>query len=358
MALPKSRLPAISPLLPLAAALSVAAAAAATEEVLLVANSGTDKIWAVSPVDGSTISEDFLPGADVVLSQPIQAIPSGTGTILVTDETLKSVFEFAPSGYLVRTLASPALGAQGAYSLCVRDGIVYFTSGAGVSTEQGYIYKVSLSGGPVTVFSDWTTVGTPRGIVPFGDGFLVGNSLDDDLEIVSATGQVSAVPFHNSDGAIGIDFPQQIKRLEKGQIIGSSWLVCGFSDPSGIWLYDSAGTNNGYFSPATSPRGCHMLQNGDILFTGGTQIRKIDITSGSSIIVYNGSGAHSFRFIESHTPQPPCPADVNGSGTVDAADLAVLLAEWGSSNPAADINDSGTVDASDLAVVLAAWGPC
>jgi hypothetical protein len=49
---------------------------------------------------------------------------------------------------------------------------------------------------------------------------------------------------------------------------------------------------------------------------------------------------------------------VNGSGSVDAADLAVLLAAWGSADPVADVNDSGTVDASDLAVILAAWGPC
>jgi hypothetical protein len=49
---------------------------------------------------------------------------------------------------------------------------------------------------------------------------------------------------------------------------------------------------------------------------------------------------------------------VNGSGTVDASDLAALLAAWGTSNATADINGSGSVDASDLAIVLAGWGPC
>jgi hypothetical protein len=49
---------------------------------------------------------------------------------------------------------------------------------------------------------------------------------------------------------------------------------------------------------------------------------------------------------------------VDGSGTVDGADLAAVLAAWGSADPAADVNDSGTVDASDLAVILAAWGAC
>jgi hypothetical protein len=54
---------------------------------------------------------------------------------------------------------------------------------------------------------------------------------------------------------------------------------------------------------------------------------------------------------------PACPADLNGSGSVDAADLAVLLGAWGG-NGAADLNNSGLVDAADLAVLLGAWGPC
>lgn len=340
------------------AVLAAGSPAFAGGEILLIPNSGTDKIWAVSPIDGSTISQQFIPNTEGMLQQPIQAIPSGTGTILVTDELRKSVFEFGANGAYIRTLASPKQGVQGAYALCVRDGVVYFTSGSGVNTNQGFIYRVALSGGPVTVFSDWMAVGAPRGIHPFGAGFLVGNSTDDDLEIVSATGEVAAVPFHDSNGVSGIDFPQQIKRLEKGQLIGSTWMVSGFTDPSGIHLYDATGLANGYYGAGTSPRGCHLLPNGDILFTAGTQIRKIDMTSGNPVVLYDGGASSSFRFIDLYTPPAPCAADVNGSGSVDASDLAAVLAAWGSADPAADVNDSGTVDASDLAVVLAAWGPC
>lgn len=53
---------------------------------------------------------------------------------------------------------------------------------------------------------------------------------------------------------------------------------------------------------------------------------------------------------------PACPADVNGSGAVDGADLAALLAGWGSTSP--DIDGDGVVNASDLAALLAAWGSC
>ncbi|MFM1866926.1 MAG: hypothetical protein RL591_334 [Planctomycetota bacterium] len=49
------------------------------------------------------------------------------------------------------------------------------------------------------------------------------------------------------------------------------------------------------------------------------------------------------------------PGDIDGNGTVDASDLAVVLANWGSTDAASDLNDDGTVDASDLALVLANW---
>jgi len=53
-----------------------------------------------------------------------------------------------------------------------------------------------------------------------------------------------------------------------------------------------------------------------------------------------------------------CTADLDGNGSVDAADLGTLLSAWGSANAAADLNGSGTVDAADLAAMLGSWGPC
>jgi hypothetical protein len=53
-----------------------------------------------------------------------------------------------------------------------------------------------------------------------------------------------------------------------------------------------------------------------------------------------------------------CTADLDGSGAVDAADLAALLGAWGSADTAADLDGSGAVDASDLAALLGAWGGC
>lgn len=60
----------------------------------------------------------------------------------------------------------------------------------------------------------------------------------------------------------------------------------------------------------------------------------------------------------------PCVGDLNCDGIVGAADLAILLANWGlCADPAECLGDiqgtgDGFVGADDLAVLLAAWGPC
>ncbi len=58
-----------------------------------------------------------------------------------------------------------------------------------------------------------------------------------------------------------------------------------------------------------------------------------------------------------------CPActlgDLDGDGSVGAADLAILLGSWGScAGCPADVNDDSQVDAFDLATLLSVWGPC
>ncbi len=51
-----------------------------------------------------------------------------------------------------------------------------------------------------------------------------------------------------------------------------------------------------------------------------------------------------------------CPADLDDSGTIDAADLALMLGAWGT--PDGDLTGDDTTDASDLAILLGSWGPC
>lgn len=54
-------------------------------------------------------------------------------------------------------------------------------------------------------------------------------------------------------------------------------------------------------------------------------------------------------------------ADLNRNGSVDGADLGMLLFSWGPVPPgsgAADLNNDGLVTGADLGLLLAVWGPC
>jgi len=50
------------------------------------------------------------------------------------------------------------------------------------------------------------------------------------------------------------------------------------------------------------------------------------------------------------------PADLDGDGAVGSGDLGILLAAWGSGDPAADLDGDGVVGSGDLGILLAAWG--
>jgi uncharacterized protein (DUF2141 family) len=56
---------------------------------------------------------------------------------------------------------------------------------------------------------------------------------------------------------------------------------------------------------------------------------------------------------------PPCPADLNGDGAVDLADLGILLADFGCAAPgpcAGDIDGDGDTDLADLGILLSNFG--
>ena len=52
----------------------------------------------------------------------------------------------------------------------------------------------------------------------------------------------------------------------------------------------------------------------------------------------------------------PCAAsDINGDGSVNGADLTLMLSAWGTANSDADLDDDGTVSGSDLTLLLGCW---
>jgi hypothetical protein len=75
----------------------------------------------------------------------------------------------------------------------------------------------------------------------------------------------------------------------------------------------------------------------------------IDVVGGGGI---QGIGYFQDSFIHFDIGGAGC-SDLNGDGTVDGADLGLLLGAWGT--PGADLNDDGTTDGADLGILLADW---
>lgn len=270
--------------------------------VLLIPDSGADKIWAFDPFDGSLINENFVPNHSS-LAQPINAIDSGRGTILVSDETNDSILEFGADGSFIGTFASAAAGIDGPFGLTRRNGQVYVAS-----TINSRIVRIDDDGSNAIT---WASVNnTPRDIVFRDNDALVSESGFDDILRYDLSGGSLGV-FHNSDGASGIDFPQQLQLEPSGNV-----LAAGFTAPLGIYTYDSSGAQIAAFTNLiTSPRGVFRLGNGDILYAGGTRVMKYDPDSLTETTVVNRTGA-SFRFIEfSEIPAP------SGAGLIVAAAL-------------------------------------
>ena len=76
---------------------------------------------------------------------------------------------------------------------------------------------------------------------------------------------------------------------------------------------------------------------------------------------YNTSSLTVENIINSLKQTIAKPGDINGDGKVDAADLSMLIADFGKSgaaitNPAADINGDGKVDSADLSILIANYG--
>ncbi len=71
-----------------------------------------------------------------------------------------------------------------------------------------------------------------------------------------------------------------------------------------------------------------------------------------------GGNANNFETLEECDAAcaNPCLGDVNFDGTVDVADLLIVLAAWGS--PDGDVTGDGTTNVADLLVLLSSWGPC
>ena len=96
-----------------------------------------------------------------------------------------------------------------------------------------------------------------------------------------------------------------------------------------------------------------------------TSFMEADVSCGATYYVRvgsyssgtTGSGTLTLALTSTTPCAPPCPADINGDGQVNGADLGLLIGNWGGSGTG-DLNNDGLVNGADLGILIGNWGPC
>ena len=226
--------------------------------------------------------------------------------------------------------ASTALGAgapdSNAYAVAEDDMGNLFVADAGANM----VIKVDTSG-TATVFASFPPITNPDGStsesVPTRIIHVPNDGQPGSMAFVMV--ELTGVPFIAGNSRIwGIANDGTTSVIA----IGATTLVDCELDTDGTLLVCSAGSfdfNNGFFNPGTGSIDRVDLTTGAITqVMGGLWLPTgIEVIDGMIYFCtfYEGS---MYRF----DPTPcvvPCPADFDGNGTVDGADLTIFLGSWG-----------------------------
>lgn len=213
------------------------------------------------------------------------------------------------------TISHPQLAGQQGFMLCsvTASGSLFASGFAGSSQVllTGYKDGGQLMQNAYTVLGGSDPIGSDRQCAAWAVA-TYGNP-PTDSQAVAGSYQF-AVPF-----TFGVPFKLGVY----------AWVVAGMRSQSGVQgISTSNGTCSIEWSGITS-----LLHNGQPV---------VDAT------IVSGSGTNWGGPVG-----PPVPGDLNGDGTVNGADLGLLLAAWGT--PDGDLDGDGDTDGADLGILLSNW---
>lgn len=271
----------------------------ASPTCLMIPDWTADRIVSVSMADGHVLNANFIVDSSATgghLRSPKNAIDSGRGTVLVSDQISDGVYEYTYSGVYVRTIADQSSHLlDNIRGIAMYAGRLYITVGAGVFA--GTVQRMNLDGTGQTTWAviqnrSGSGAGSPFDIAFLGSTALVSETNGSDIQRFDLNGGYQGL-YVDSVLAEDIHFPQQIQ----ADVAGT--LIAGFEPPIGAFQYDGSGSFLSRVVLPSAPRGTFRLGNGEVLFTDGTGIYRKNLATG---VVTQIIGNGNYQYIEVARP--------------------------------------------------------
>ncbi|MBT8377997.1 MAG: T9SS type A sorting domain-containing protein [Ignavibacteria bacterium] len=255
---------------------------------LMIPESTNDRVMSFNVTNGDLLNTNFIPMDPTNLSTPIDAILTPGITIFVSDQLDDHIVGYDTLGSFLGIFAGGIPDTL--------DNI----RGIKLDPDLNSLLVTVASGGNSDAIARFDPGGNYVG------NFITPNAtvMDSPWEIVFRTsdvlisaGTTDNIARYDLSGTYldnfvsGIDFPEQIRELTNGNVIAA-----GFSGSSGLYIYDSNGTQLNYFAAVSGLRGCYQLLNGNYLVTNGSGVHEINGSTGALVrTVISGVSA---RFVE------------------------------------------------------------
>lgn len=282
---------------------------ALAQDVLLIPDSGSDRVWAFSAVDGGLIDNAFINdpgtvGGINVFDRPLEVLLGSDGNLLVSDQFSDVVSEFAPDGSFIRVFSNGGVrdtdvmdNIRGGHVLTAgpHAGSVLITNSGRLNDlviSQKNVKSFDADDGseqPDFAFNRYGGIRGPFDVIEYNGEVLVADEGQDKIVRYTLDGKFNE-QFVNSISLPQLDFPQQMAIAGNGNL-----LVCSFSN--GVILeFDPSANLVGQYDPGTLDlyRGIAELDNGNLLVTTTTGVYEVTRTG---IVVDVEATGTEFRYI-------------------------------------------------------------
>jgi hypothetical protein len=269
--------------LPLLACLAIASAAPA--QFLIAVDGTTDMVVTFDPFTGS------------VLNPALFAVPNTTqvaaidvnGEIWITEQTGDRITRRDLAGNVIATIGPTFAGGgfDNIRGLALVNGVVYVTNaGASNGATANSIVMLDTAGNHLQTFTVNTLATSPFGVLAHqGDILVTGFSNNRDVYRFTLAGAPVGI-FHDSTT---ISPAHGIARAADGNV----WVI-GFTTANVSKLDANTGAILTTFNApsGSTPRGVFELGNGNVLWSSGTAMNLLDVTTMTSTVVMNGTFNH------------------------------------------------------------------